>query len=168
MKYFIVVWLLAGIWRAYKFLKFDIRDEGHVSWGHVTFSLLLIIGGLISLLDHYIHLEVLYGYTCVDDVDEWYNRDNGNWVKEVNREYTKLAWSRLTNKEIMDKYMPVEIIGWGTINKIFRIYPDLNRRLPTICRYMTRKEYTRWRKVYTREMIDIDKLLAEQGNKTES
>ena len=168
MVYFIVVWLLAGIWRAYKFLSFDIRDEGHVSWGHVTFSLLLIMGGLISLLDHYIHLEVLYGYVCVEDAGEWYNSDTGYWVKEVNDNYFGLAQARLTNKELMDKYMPVEIIGWGTINKIFRIYPDLNRRLPTICRYMTRKEYTRWRKVYTREMIDIDKLLAEQGNKTES
>jgi len=162
MIYFLIVWLLCGMWRVYKFLSFDIRDEGHVSWGHITFSLLLIIGGVISILDNLIHLEVLYGYQIVDSADEWYNKYTGHVVREVEGRWLDFGCIRVFNKskrdDLMDKYIPVEIIEWGTINKIFHIYPDINREEPIICRYMTDDEHLTWVHSTPVELIDVANL----------
>jgi len=58
----LIFWFGVGIWRAYKYLSWDIRDEGCLFFYHITRGLRYIIFGLFTWVEYHLSDLVIIGY----------------------------------------------------------------------------------------------------------
>jgi len=58
----LILWFGVGIWRAYKYLSWDIRDEGCLFFYHITRGIRYIIFGLFTWVEYHLSDVVIIGY----------------------------------------------------------------------------------------------------------
>jgi len=58
----LILWFGVGIWRAYKYLSWDIRDEGCLFFYHITRGIRFIIFGLFTWVEYHLSDVVIIGY----------------------------------------------------------------------------------------------------------
>jgi hypothetical protein len=136
----IILWCLLGLWRAYKYISWDIHDEGCLLLCHITKGLIFIFGGFISFIEYFIRDVILIGYQIVDDSDKWISI-NSNDIFNVTADNSWWTWEQYRYLRDTCNLIPITIIKWGIINDIFNIYSNINKNEPLISYYMTQEEY---------------------------